>query len=264
MGRGETARVALWERRRERTRELKSRWPFAEEVLEFYGAVLEFQIGLTARLPRRLPEDVRFLAASFAPLVALVGLRGPPVLAEAALIWRDGGHAEREQALRGFWQGEAVEPVAAFFPKVLLQPYAAARAATWTTEEEERADAGPSAACPFCHHAPAVSVLRDDKAADTAARSLLCSLCSLEWSYPRVLCPSCKEERPEKLPRYAAEEVPWVRVEACEACRRYLKAVDLTKDPAAEPAVDELASTPLDVLAQEQGYVKVVPNLAGV
>jgi hypothetical protein len=31
----------------------------------------------------------------------------------------------------------------------------------------------------------------------------------------------------------------------------------------AEPVVDELASTPLDVIAREHGYTKIAPNLAG-
>ena len=66
------------------------------------------------------------------------------------------------------------------------------------------------------------------------------------------------------MPRYTAQEIPWVRVEACDSCMKYLKAVDLTKNPDAEPIVDELASTPLDIIARERGYTKLVPNLAGV
>ena len=96
------------------------------------------------------------------------------------------------------------------------------------------------------------------------ARSLLCSLCSLEWGFPRVLCPGCREEEPEKLPRFTAQEIPWLRAEACDTCGRYLKAVNLTRNPEAVPIIDELASTPLDVLANGEGYVKLEPNLCGI
>jgi FdhE protein len=111
---------------------------------------------------------------------------------------------------------------------------------------------------------PLASVLREDKQADTVRRSLLCSLCGAEWGFPRVLCPACREERPDKLPRYTAQEIPWMRVEACDTCGKYLKSVDLTQNWEAEPLVDELASTPLDVIAREHGYTKIAPNLAGI
>jgi formate dehydrogenase maturation protein FdhE len=55
-----------------------------------------------------------------------------------------------------------------------------------------------------------------------------------------------------------------MRVEACDSCGKYLKSVDLTLNWDAEPVVDELASTPLDVIAHEHGYVKIAPNLAGI
>jgi FdhE protein len=79
-----------------------------------------------------------------------------------------------------------------------------------------------------------------------------------------VVCPRCREERPEKLPRYTAQEIPWMRVEACDTCRTYLKSADLTVNAHVEPVVDELASVPLDVIAREAGYSKLAANLAGV
>ena len=44
----------------------------------------------------------------------------------------------------------------------------------------------------------------------------------------------------------------------------YLQLVDLGRDPEAIPEVDELAGLPLDLWAQERGYRKLCPNLAGV
>ena len=144
--------------------------------------------------------------------------------------------------------------------RIVLQPY---MAGLW-----EGGAPTPSAElsgrCPICRVPPTAGVLREDKQAETLRRTLLCSLCTTEWDYPRVLCPNCAEESPEKLPRYTAQEIPWIRVEACDSCGRYLKSVDLTREPEAEPWVDELGSTPLDLIARERGYAKIAPNLAGL
>jgi FdhE protein len=55
-----------------------------------------------------------------------------------------------------------------------------------------------------------------------------------------------------------------MRVECCDACHAYIKSVDLTKNGLADPLVDELASVPLDLWAQEHGYAKLHPNLLGL
>lgn len=117
----------------------------------------------------------------------------------------------------------------------------------------------PHAAC-----VPAVAVLREDVEAMALRRSLLCAVCAEERAHARLACPGCGEEDPAKLPRFTAAEIPWMRIDACESCKGYLKAVDLAKAPDAEPATDELASTPLDLIARERGYAKLLPNLAGL
>jgi formate dehydrogenase maturation protein FdhE len=43
-----------------------------------------------------------------------------------------------------------------------------------------------------------------------------------------------------------------------------LKVIDLRKDGAAEPIVDDLASPELDIWAGARGLVKVQPNLLGL
>jgi FdhE protein len=78
-----------------------------------------------------------------------------------------------------------------------------------------------------------------------------------------MLCPGCGEEDRDKLPVYSAAEFPHIRVEACDTCRRYIKAVDLTRDGNAVPEVDELAALTLDLWAAEHGYEKLAPNLFG-
>jgi formate dehydrogenase maturation protein FdhE len=53
-------------------------------------------------------------------------------------------------------------------------------------------------------------------------------------------------------------------VECCDACKTYIKSVDLTKNGHAEPLVDELASAPLDLWAREHGYARLQNNLMGM
>jgi FdhE protein len=77
----------------------------------------------------------------------------------------------------------------------------------------------------------------------------------------RVLCPNCGEEDRDKLPVYTVPEFPHIRVEACDTCRHYVKAVDMTRDGNAVPEVDEIAALPLDLWAMQQGYQKLALNL---
>ena len=116
--------------------------------------------------------------------------------------------------------------------------------------------------CPFCGEKPVAAVLRPE--GDGGKRFLLCSLCFTEWEFRRLLCPNCGEEDKEKLPIYTAAEMPHVRVEACETCHVYIKAIDLTKNGLAVPVVDELATAALNLWAEEKGYRKVQVNLFGL
>ena len=86
-------------------------------------------------------------------------------------------------------------------------------------------------------------------------------MCATEWTYGRIIRPACGEEAVEKLAIYTANQFQHVRVEACDTCRHYIKTVDLTKNGHAVPVVDELATMPLNLWAQEHGYVKLQPNL---
>jgi FdhE protein len=107
-----------------------------------------------------------------------------------------------------------------------------------------------------------VAVLRPE--GDGAKRSLLCSLCSTEWMFRRVLCPNCGEENKEKLPVFSAQEFDYVRIDACDTCRAYIKSIDLSKNGRAIPVVDELATVSLNLWAVEKNYHKLRPNLFGV
>ena len=83
-------------------------------------------------------------------------------------------------------------------------------------------------------------------------------------TFPRTRCPECTEAREDKIVQFTSEDFPHLRLQACESCKGYLQVVDISRDSAAIPDVDELAGLPLDLWAQQQGYRKLRPNLAGI
>ena len=93
---------------------------------------------------------------------------------------------------------------------------------------------------------------------------MTCSLCLRRRAFPRSRCPGCNESNEAKLSNFASEQFPHLRLQACDTCKGYLQVVDLSRDPAAIPEVDELAGLPLDLWAQEHGYHKLQPNFAGI
>jgi FdhE protein len=219
----------------ERAQELAKESPVLPELLEFYKQIACFQ-STVAEGPA---------PANLEALLALIRRTAPDLMAQAArsgITWDD--------LLR------SADPMHAFFARVLLQADAAARA------RRSPAAAGVQPRCPFCAEKPVAAVLRPE--GDGGKRFLLCGLCFTEWEYRRLLCPNCGEEDKDKLPVYTAEEFPHIRVESCDTCRVYLKAIDLTKNGRAVPEVDELASVVLDLWAAEHGYTKLQPNLFGM
>jgi FdhE protein len=252
----------LFAARIQRAEALEKEWPFAAEILRFFRSLTALQGEAFERFSAAsAPPRTTDLHPLVPPLLRIIERDGPAELARSTAKALD---------IETFMQG-LMECVAGKRPedpglelvlKTLLLPFLLAlrkrRGAAFEPDSE-----APNA-CPSCKHPPLVSLLREDKQADTVRRTLICSLCSFEWDFARVLCPNCREEKPEKLPRYTAQEIPWMRVEACDSCKTYLKSVDLTLNWAADPVVDELASTPLDVIASEHGYTKLTPNLAGI
>jgi len=57
-----------------------------------------------------------------------------------------------------------------------------------------------------------------------------------------------------------------VRVDTCATCRGYIKTFDLRERGAVDlvPLVDDVATLALDVWAQQRGFSRSAPSLAGV
>ncbi len=259
-----------WTKRLDRAAELAERNPWAKEVLEFYLRILEFQKGIYERTQTpdgppmaehaglRGALNLDAAALSFRELVAVVRKNGPPTLAEAANRLRDTSDTQARELLEQWLiSTDNRDDGGAFFARVLLQPQAELLAQTGRFGREQVA----GNKCPHCQSNPQLAVIRPE--GDGGKRSLLCSFCQSEWEFRRILCPTCGEVDHEKLPRYSAEGIAAVRVEACDTCKRYLKSIDMTVDGLAVPVADEIATAPLDLWAAEHDYRKIQLNLMG-
>ena len=290
---------AVWSRRRQRVARLRAERPHAAQLLGFYDDVLSLQEQLHAgalksrwlrsvaaadgRAPRLrlelLPERSR--ARDFSRFV-----RALPTSATEVLMAIASRLASEPTAMLDLLSAvlgrKPIDAVAArldcdaaaleFFPRAFVQPIAEALASQvphGATDHHGSDAAGVSedgetrAACPYCGSAPVAAALRDEPEIK-GRRTLLCSLCLAEWTFPRTRCPACGEERAEKRPHHVSESWPHIRVEECGSCRTYIKAVDLREYGLAVPVVDELASVELDLWAVEQGLSKLRTNLLGM
>jgi FdhE protein len=258
-----------WGKRIQRAVDLAEKHPGTAEVLGFYRRILDYQKTLYDEIAaRRAPAldiarpfreqlDVDVAAKHLPELLSLVQRNGPAKLAREAAKIGAAASEQRRRLLHDFLaDGDDAGP-RSFFARVLFQPLAENLAAAQATQL-----AGFSGSvCPVCGARPQVAVLHPE--GDGGKRFLVCSFCVTEWEFRRILCPTCGEEDYQKLPRYSADDLPAVRVEACDTCKHYLKSVDMTVDGLAVPLVDEIATAPLDLWAAEHGYMKISSNLMG-
>jgi formate dehydrogenase accessory protein FdhE len=259
-----------------RAERLVSLHPFTQEVLTFYKQIAEFQKSLYARVlsgskarevDKNLPSlrqelQIEDLLPYFQDFLKLIAANAPVTLAESARQLSTQSPETWANLLRDYWaiSGRDDRPNAAFdqfLPRAFLQPYAEHLAAGHAEEDTAKF---PSL-CPLCGARPLLGVLRPE--GDGGKRFLLCSFCLREWEFRRIFCSTCGEETETKLPVYVAEQFPYIRVEACETCKFYLRTIDLTTDGNAVPLVDDLAALPLSLWAEEHGYSRAQPNLLG-
>ena len=288
-----SSRVAAgpYAERRGRTRELLARYPFARELLDFYGALLGVQEQAYDEATAASPaagDLVAYVAEMVAPSVLDVSIAaGPEKLREAVALRVDRTDPREFVAA---WIGNEEQ--------VLVDRYLA-RASVGPVLEALGPEVAASCIgvrdarhCPTCGGPPQLSyfaVPSEDLAA--GGRFLVCARCQGSWGYARMTCPACGEDSSSRLPifneegtvsgergsvvrglegrlgdRGKAEQTavfPHVRIEACETCRHYLLNIDLLADTGAIPVVDEMSALPLDLYAREKGFTKTTPNLMG-
>ena len=145
--------------------------------------------------------------------------------------------------------------LAAFLPPAGLRP----ALETWF----ERARQLPEGlwtrgVCPWCGGWPFYGDLVED-----GRRRLSCLLCGGAWIAPRLFCPFCETWDANDLVRLVAEDAEeGYFIEACRACRGYLKGVDRRQRwNASLPLVEDWSSPHLDLYAAREGYWRPTPCL---
>jgi formate dehydrogenase maturation protein FdhE len=254
-----------WARRRRRARQLAERYSFAADFLRLYETLLDVQEPAFVRARDDKPEPTSLAAYAAARLMGEIAeatiAAGPPALAAAVRDRLRGGDSagliarwlagERQAAVDEYLARAATAPV--------LEALGPAADGACSGGRAERG-------CPRCGGLPQLSYLTDaGETLVSGPRMLLCCRCGESWVLQRMTCAGCGEQATNKLPIFAdAERFPHLRADACEACRRYLITIDLRKEPAAVPVVDELVALPLDLYVKERGFTKIVPNLMAI
>jgi formate dehydrogenase accessory protein FdhE len=264
--------VSPWQRRIQRAQELVGQHPFAAEMLGFYIPLARFQEDLQQRLSAALSRQSLFpnrstrlrqdelenLTSRFEAFLSVTETHGPKPLAELSRELRSRGSDFYSELLQSAWTAPSSSDAQDLLALAFLQPYAELLRSRASLVPVSTAHAR----CPFCNRKPGLGVLR--QMGDGGARSMICSFCLAEWEFRRIVCPGCGQENDKMLPVFTASDFDYIRVECCDACKTYIKSINLTKNGRAEPLVDELASAPLDLWAREHGYAKLQNNLLGL
>ena len=258
-----------WDIRIHRAEELAHESETTREILTFYAKLLQSQKEVDEFLRSRrgwlpsgsLAQDLSVVRECFPVVLRSVEANGPDPLAEEARILITLSNSSVDDLLLEYWRSPSDTQ---FFAKAFLQPYT-----RWLAESGgrpfDRNLESNERRCPFCRGRPQVSFLQiREPTSESGNRNLVCGTCTLNWSFRRVACVYCDEERPTKLGYFHTPEYDHIRIEACDTCKHYIKGVDLTKLGFAVPLVDELAAAALDVWAHEHGYTKIELNLVGL
>jgi FdhE protein len=114
--------------------------------------------------------------------------------------------------------------------------------------------------CPLCSaRAALVSI------ADGPQRRLHCSFCGTSGPSPRFIgCLQCGSENVDKLNTLMSDDEPGFRVATCDDCMTYVKVIEDSALQKMTLDLADLASLPLDLVAQGKGYVRQAPNPIGL
>jgi FdhE protein len=104
--------------------------------------------------------------------------------------------------------------------------------------------------CPVCGSAPGFSLFEGE-----GNRILFCGFCWHQWAAQRIYCPFCENKDINSIHYYFSEKEKNYRIDVCDNCQTYLKAIDQRNtDRMIFPPLEFVASLHLDIKAQEMGF----------
>lgn len=103
--------------------------------------------------------------------------------------------------------------------------------------------------CPVCGSMPALSLFEEN-----GKRFLICGFCGHKWGSKRMYCPYCENDDHETLRYYSIDNEEEYRVDVCDKCKKYIKAVDIKKTARTIYPPLEIRSTPyIDLKFEKMG-----------
>ena len=271
-GRTETREIIELRRLREEQPDLASAVDLQIELLQLQRRVLsrvplpsikldtDYLNGLLASGPilqfEHLPiewSDVRFLLRATA-----VAMRNHEALDEADVrridaLCRDA--ARLPVVLRSWYDsvrpgGSRLDPDAAGLETVLQQGMRPVLMRCADAIQAKTDLAGWSHhICPLCAGEPDFAVITP-----AAERLLVCGRCAARWRFDQMACPFCLNDERSKITSLASRDGRY-RLSCCDSCHRYIKAFDARRaSRQVMPAVDVIATLPLDAAAIQRGY----------
>lgn len=107
----------------------------------------------------------------------------------------------------------------------------------------------PHGNCPLCGGEPDFSYITP-----AAERLLICSRCTSRWRFHQLACPFCLNADRTRITSFATRDGLY-RLNGCDVCQRYVKGFDgRNAHRQVMPAVDAIATLPLDAAAVQRGY----------
>jgi hypothetical protein len=264
-------------------RRLRAEQPALAAAIDFHIELMEMERRVRARVP--LPRNYRQVASLTERLAA-----GQPLLHfdEIPLDWSDfrrlfreaadtlrrhgmmdEGECQRVHALTR--DGDALPPLARWWYNTAADPDHAGDAPIEEAELLHHAllhalrpflmrsaeailpnvdlRSWQRGSCPLCGGDPDFAVW------SATERQLLCGRCAGQWTYPDPQCAFCGTADAAQLHSFGGSSRIY-RVEACDACHRYLKGFD--SRIAGRPLMltfDAVATLPLDAAVIQRGYI---------
>jgi FdhE protein len=114
--------------------------------------------------------------------------------------------------------------------------------------------------CPLCSARPVLATILEGP-----QRRLHCSFCGTAGpSLQFISCPNCGTTDASKLNTIISEDEAGFRIATCDECQAYIKVIENPRLKELGLDLADLSSLPLDIVAQEKGFVRMAPNPIGL
>ena len=209
------------------------------------------------------------LATAAVGLLETIKDSTPAAAKLSAWIDAQDGEAEREAVLTRWFQASwkrdtadletlaaeaKIEPdVLAWAGRQLARPFFHRLAQFLAAHPAFTSRQARSAGCPSCGGPPRMGRYGREE----GQRFLWCNLCNLQWPFPRVTCAFCLNDDQKKLGYLTFEGIDHYRIDVCEVCRGYLRAVaerDLPEGARVDFTIEDVGTCHLGLAAEKQGY----------